>query len=252
MFEDVKKAQLVEKIRVMAASGLTGDEIKKSLSKEEFDLMKPESVDIEKGGKRAQLGEIREYSGRKYRKTVNGWEPVKEGLNEKKEEATDKKPEKTVEDKKPEKDKTDEGGKVDIKPMGEIDDMTLNWNYGRGGPLKQFVGKKAVEFLEAVFEFRKNNPPKGSFDTDTFSAERLADKNIGAYLHGIPKAAWKEYQYEWSKKRFREKWGDGIYSRLRTHDAYLLLKTNPLVGSDGFKPVDLSDFTKLVQLKLKY
>lgn len=35
---------------------------------------------IEKGGKRGTLGEIREWSGKKYRKTSNGWELVKEQI----------------------------------------------------------------------------------------------------------------------------------------------------------------------------
>lgn len=72
MFEDIKKSQLVEKIRVMAATGLSGEEIKKSLSKEELDLMKSFSSDIEKGGKPAQVGEIREWQGKKMRKQPNG------------------------------------------------------------------------------------------------------------------------------------------------------------------------------------
>lgn len=79
MFEDIKKSQLIEKIRVMAATGQSGEEIKKSLSKEEIDLMKPESVDIEKGGKPAQVGEIREWQGKKMRKQPNGkWVEVSE------------------------------------------------------------------------------------------------------------------------------------------------------------------------------
>lgn len=31
-------------------------------------------------GKRGQIGEIREWQGKKYKKTLNGWEPVKEAL----------------------------------------------------------------------------------------------------------------------------------------------------------------------------
>lgn len=38
---------------------------------------------IEKGGKRAQVGEIREWNGKKYQKTANGWAPVKTGSGQK-------------------------------------------------------------------------------------------------------------------------------------------------------------------------
>ena len=71
MFEDIKKAQLIEKIRVMAATGQSGEEIKKSLSKGELDLMKSFSNDIEKG-KAAQIGEIRVWQGKKMKKQANG------------------------------------------------------------------------------------------------------------------------------------------------------------------------------------
>lgn len=37
-------------------------------------------------GKRGQIGEIREWKGGKFRKTVNGWEPVREGGESKKKE----------------------------------------------------------------------------------------------------------------------------------------------------------------------
>lgn len=85
MFEDIKKAQLVEKIRVMAATGQSGEEIKKSLSKEELDLMKSFSNDIEKG-KAAQVGEIRVWQGKKMRKQSNGkWVEVSESGMSKKE-----------------------------------------------------------------------------------------------------------------------------------------------------------------------
>lgn len=42
---------------------------------------------IEKGGKRAVAGEIREWSGKKYQKTTQGWIPVKGENGEKKEES---------------------------------------------------------------------------------------------------------------------------------------------------------------------
>lgn len=44
------------------------------------------TTDIEKGGKPAQIGEVREYSGKKMQKTASGWVPVTEGKGEKKEE----------------------------------------------------------------------------------------------------------------------------------------------------------------------
>jgi len=34
---------------------------------------------LEKGGKPAQIGEIREFAGKKYQKGANGWRPVKKG-----------------------------------------------------------------------------------------------------------------------------------------------------------------------------
>lgn len=36
-------------------------------------------IDIEKGGKAAAIGEIREFGGKKYQKQANGWRPVKKG-----------------------------------------------------------------------------------------------------------------------------------------------------------------------------
>lgn len=39
--------------------------------------IQPDSNDIEKGGKPASIGEIREFGGKKYQKTSNGWRPVK-------------------------------------------------------------------------------------------------------------------------------------------------------------------------------
>jgi hypothetical protein len=36
-----------------------------------------ENILIEKGGKPAQIGEIREFAGKKYQKGSNGWKPVK-------------------------------------------------------------------------------------------------------------------------------------------------------------------------------
>jgi hypothetical protein len=70
MFEDIKKAQLIEKVRIMAASGLTGDEIRKSLDDSELELMKSVN-DIQKG-KVAQVGEVRVWQGKKFRKQPNG------------------------------------------------------------------------------------------------------------------------------------------------------------------------------------
>lgn len=47
---------------------------------------------IQKGGRRATLGEIREWKGQKYRKTLQGWEPVTEGKSKvkQKEESKEK------------------------------------------------------------------------------------------------------------------------------------------------------------------
>lgn len=54
------------------------NEIEKSLGND-FSIEKAfDTLDIIKG-KRAQLGEIREWRGGKYRRTSNGWEKIKEG-----------------------------------------------------------------------------------------------------------------------------------------------------------------------------
>lgn len=45
----------------------------------EDEFLKSLGVNIEKGGKPAQLGEIREFGGKKYQKQANGWRPVKKG-----------------------------------------------------------------------------------------------------------------------------------------------------------------------------
>lgn len=49
-------------------------------------------------GKRGQIGEIREWSGKRYQKTANGWTPVKEGAAKEKKEG-----EKTYDSKRDEK-----------------------------------------------------------------------------------------------------------------------------------------------------
>jgi hypothetical protein len=51
---------------------------------------------LEKGGKPAVIGEVREFGGKKYHKTAKGWRPVPKGGLEKKEEAVIKKEEKEV------------------------------------------------------------------------------------------------------------------------------------------------------------
>ena len=87
MFQDIKKVKLIEKIRVMAATGQSGEEIKKSLSKEELGLMKSLSNDIEKG-KPAQVGEVRDWQGKRMRKQANGkWLEISErGMTKKEHE----------------------------------------------------------------------------------------------------------------------------------------------------------------------
>jgi hypothetical protein len=45
-----------------------------------------EDILIEKGGKPAQIGEIREFAGKKYQKGSNGWRPVKQELDKFKKE----------------------------------------------------------------------------------------------------------------------------------------------------------------------
>lgn len=80
-----REQQLVEKIRMMKTMKLSQEEIIKSFDKDELDLVKRAVVinHIEKGTK-ANIGEIREWSGKKYKKQPNGkWVEVSEshGLN---------------------------------------------------------------------------------------------------------------------------------------------------------------------------
>jgi hypothetical protein len=55
--------------------------IAKSLGQED-EFCKAHDIDIEKGGKAATIGEIREFGGKKYQKQANGWRPVKKGSGE--------------------------------------------------------------------------------------------------------------------------------------------------------------------------
>lgn len=73
-------------IKQVTIGGLTEQfAIAKSLG-QEVEFYKAHGIDIEKGGKAAVIGEIREFGGKKYQKQANGWRPVKK---EKKETLSD-------------------------------------------------------------------------------------------------------------------------------------------------------------------
>lgn len=67
--------QLTQKIGVMKGMQMSDEEIEKSFDKSELDLIEKAVIenDIEKGGTRAVLGEIRKFGGRDYIKTHDGW-----------------------------------------------------------------------------------------------------------------------------------------------------------------------------------
>ena len=88
-----------------------------------------ETADVLEKGKRAQMGEIREWNGLKYQKTSNGWIPVKqqkEGASEKKEETGSKKDTHGVEKKeglqyKPDTQKALEFVESKLSPLTEVE-----------------------------------------------------------------------------------------------------------------------------------
>ena len=45
------------------------------------DIKKGQEVETFEKGKKANIGEVRDWNGQKYQKTVNGWVPVKQGAN---------------------------------------------------------------------------------------------------------------------------------------------------------------------------
>lgn len=82
-FIDLNKQQLVEKLNRMKVSNLSKEDIIKSFSRQELELIKSEFKNledvIEKSHKAATIGEIREWSGKKYKKQPNGkWLEISE------------------------------------------------------------------------------------------------------------------------------------------------------------------------------
>ena len=78
IFEQIKKSQLED---ILHKAEVLGDD---------ETIQKAFIAIIEKGGKKAVVGEIREWKGGKFRRTASGWEPVTEGGDEKKKEVTEK------------------------------------------------------------------------------------------------------------------------------------------------------------------
>jgi hypothetical protein len=103
--------QLTQKIGVMKGMQMSDEEIEKSFDKSELDLIEKAVVEnnIEKGGSRAILGEIRKFGGRDYIKTHDGWKFHGKGTGAKAQEhkagtsSTDKKEEVQIEAPKEEK-----------------------------------------------------------------------------------------------------------------------------------------------------
>jgi len=69
-------ADIIKKVNALGL--LDQYTIAKSLGQED-EFCKSFGIDIEKGGKAAAIGEIREFGGKKYQKQANGWRPVKKG-----------------------------------------------------------------------------------------------------------------------------------------------------------------------------
>lgn len=67
-----------------------GMDVNLGIYNQEFDSIEDET--FEKGGKNAQIGEIRTWKGVKEQKTADGWVPVKESGSTKKESSTEEKP----------------------------------------------------------------------------------------------------------------------------------------------------------------
>lgn len=69
-------ADIIKKVNALGL--LDQYTIAKSLGQED-EFCKSFGINIEKGGKAAVIGEIREFGGKKYQKQANGWRPVKKG-----------------------------------------------------------------------------------------------------------------------------------------------------------------------------
>lgn len=87
------------------------------------DQLNPEQKEILQKGKRAVIGEVREWSGKKYKKTSSGWEPVKgEGIDNKAKS----------EEKPVEKKKEDEKNFEILTPRAsdlKVGDIAYDWEY---------------------------------------------------------------------------------------------------------------------------
>lgn len=100
---------------------------------------------IEKGGKRAQVGEIREWNGKKYQKTANGWAPVKTGDGQQKAE------EKPAEGEKGEEKGNDEGKKLTARDVK------------RDPALKEFCSSTLKRFNDVIADnFYDDNMGEGT------------------------------------------------------------------------------------------
>lgn len=128
-----------------------------------------ESDVLEKGGKKATLGEIREWSGKKYQKTTQGWIPYKgkgdgvESLKDGDVDVTDNKPEKI--------DKED-------KKVDKTSNIDLEHNLQEGQRVKLAGGKtqRIVEISGNLVRLTQDN----TSDPEWVHISKLYDPKTGA------------------------------------------------------------------------
>lgn len=127
----------------------------------------------------------------------------------------------------------------------------MRFCYGRHSNPKSTAIQNAKDFLTAVFDHRAKIKNPVTQSADTFSYDRLTDKNIGAIMHGIPKKAKELWDANGDSRITENIYGPNIMSRLKARDIYYMLRCSPIVGGDYEKPADLSSITSLVSLMLK-
>jgi hypothetical protein len=120
-------------------------------------------------GKRGQIGEIREWSGKKYQKTATGWAPVKGGGSG------------FSDNKKAENDKSKQGGEK--KESGKKDFETFSKTHLENlVQKKDFQSKHFEEMSDGELKHLKDYASQNLFnkDLDSNSKKRVQDWHKGA------------------------------------------------------------------------
>jgi hypothetical protein len=133
---------LIDQIRNRSSKVLGSETILKAFGQDD---------DFEKGRKAAQIGEEREYNGRKYKKTATGWIPVKADTSGKKEESKETYEKRGFNEKNGDEDIT---GKNEAIPK---EDKKETYDYKR---VLSFAKKATNEELENAIKTNKDEKIK--------------------------------------------------------------------------------------------